>query len=157
MLDVPFMKSTTSFDSMSALMASCAVVVVMDLLRSLGGEGKRMELAVRPVHPPLEGGIDELVLPDTVETAEFLRDDGCRVVVPVSGKIGDLDLRRREGFADQPFYLSRFHRHACLPSDCIRAQMYAARLRAARLRQREPVRPSRWTQGGASLMTARGR
>ena len=64
-----------------------------------------MQFARRAVHLAFQRGIHHLVLPHPVEAAEFLGHDRRRVVVAVTGQIGNFNAGRRKCLADQGRYL----------------------------------------------------
>src|SRR5512139_1148270 len=105
---LPFMNRTTS----SALTIS-SIRWLASLISSLLFRHRRRQLqrVERAAHPPAERLIDRLVLLDPRQAPEALRNDARRIMVPVAGKIDDLDARVGDPLADQSLDILRRHRH----------------------------------------------
>src|SRR3546814_15892709 len=94
------MNSSTSlpftFSSIRAFTSS--VIVVTPSFGYAGGELERVKLAA---HAPAERGINRALLHHPRLATETLAHHAGGIMVAVAGKIGDLDLRIRDGAADQ--------------------------------------------------------
>src|SRR5690606_23682844 len=72
---------------------------------------KRMQFARRAIHFSLQGGIDRTLLLNPVLAAETFIDHLGRIMISVSCKIGNRDLRVGECDSDELFDFVSFHRH----------------------------------------------
>src|SRR5690606_23201105 len=87
--------------------------------------GQGVQLAA---HLALQGGVDQLVLPDAGQAREGRGDDARAVVVAVAGEVLDLDLGVGEGLAQMSLQILDRHRHGATSQ--FRAGVWRVNLKA---------------------------